>query len=65
MEKDQEARNEEYKQEKEKNLQMIAAVDKFEKCLIKEINEEQRKLAGIGMVPKLLKYSRLIFPQYL
>lgn len=58
LEDELETRSGEHRQERERNLEMIASIDKFEKSLIKEMNEEQRKLATIGLVPKLVKYSR-------
>lgn len=61
LEDELETRNVEYKQERERNFEMIASIDKFEKNLIKEMNEEQRKLASIGLIPKLVKYSRCFF----
>lgn len=61
LEDELETRNGEYKQERERSFEMIASIDKFEKNLIKEMNEEQRKLASIGLIPKLVKYSRYSF----
>jgi predicted nuclease with TOPRIM domain len=57
LEEELQIRNDEHKKEREKNLEIIASVEKFEKSLIKEINEEQRKLASICFIPKFIKYS--------
>lgn len=44
----------------EKDREFIINVEKLEKNLIKDINEEQRKLSALipGLMPKLVNYSK-------
>ena len=44
----------------EKDREFMINVDKLEKSLIKDLNEEQRKLSNLipGLVPKLVNYSK-------
>jgi hypothetical protein len=50
----------EQKQTVEKDREFISTVEKLEKNLIKEINDEQRKLSSLipGLMPKLVNYSK-------
>lgn len=50
----------EQQQNVEKDREFITNVEKLEKNLIKEINEEQRKLSSLipGIMPKLVNYSK-------
>lgn len=50
----------EQQQNVEKDREFIVNVEKLEKNLIKEINEEQRKLSSLipGIMPKLVNYSK-------
>ena len=50
----------EQQQNVEKDREFIINVEKLEKNLIKEINEEQRKLSSLipGIMPKLVNYSK-------
>lgn len=51
----------EQRQNVEKDREFIVTVEKLEKSLIKEINDEQRKLSSIipGLMPKLVNCSNL------
>jgi hypothetical protein len=44
----------------EKDKEFMINVEKLEKSLIKDLNEEQRKLSNLipGLVPKLVNYSK-------
>ncbi len=50
----------EQKQNVEKDREFYMTVEKLEKNLIKEINDEQRKLSSLipGLMPKLVNYSK-------
>ncbi len=50
----------EQKQNIEKDREFVVTVEKLEKNLIKEINDEQRKLSSLipGLLPKLVNYSK-------
>ena len=44
----------------DKDKELIGAIEKLEKGLIKELNDEQRKLSSLvpGLVPKIVNYSK-------
>jgi hypothetical protein len=44
----------------EKDREFIQNIEKLEKNLIKELNDEQRKMAALvpGLAPKLTNYSK-------
>ena len=50
----------EQQQNVDKDREFIVTVEKLEKSLIKEINDEQRKLSSLipGLMPKLVNYSK-------
>ena len=50
----------EQQQNVEKDREFIVNVERLEKALIKDINDEQRKLSSIipGLMPKLVNYSK-------
>ena len=50
----------EQRQNVEKDREFIITVEKLEKSLIKDINDEQRKLSSLipGLMPKLVNYSK-------
>lgn len=50
----------EQRQNVEKDREFIVTVEKLEKNLIKDINDEQRKLSSLipGLMPKLVNYSK-------
>ena len=47
-------------QSAEKERELMMNVEKLEKNLIKELNDEQRKLSAMvpGLIPKVVNYSR-------
>ena len=47
-------------QSAEKERELMLNVEKLEKNLIKELNDEQRKLSSMvpGLTPKIINYSR-------
>lgn len=44
----------------EKDKELMVNIEKLEKNLIKEINDEQRRLSSLipGLIPKLVNYSK-------
>ncbi len=66
MIKDLEHEIEQFKVEKlqygERDKEIIQTIEKLEKNLIKDLNDEQRRIASIipGLIPKIVNYSKSV-----